>query len=90
MSGQKLDTEETCKQGSQNKQKEGTALEVTGATNQTPVVNITYVLEGAYRPWELQAGTRSYLKLNWPHTAHNSSREIPRYIFTIIILIFFI
>ena len=23
-------------------------------------------------------GTKNYLKLNWPHTAHNSSREIPK------------
>ena len=42
-------------------------------------------LEWAYRSWEVKAGTRNYLKLNWPHTAHNNFREIPRYIFTIII-----
>ena len=38
---------------------------------------------------EAQAGTRKYLKRNWHYTAHNSSKEIPRYIFTIIIFYFF-
>ena len=39
-------------------------------------------LKGTYRPWEqVQAGTRDYLTLNWPYTAHNSPKEIPRYIF---------
>ena len=52
-------------------------------------LNWTEALEGAYRPWEqVQAGTRNYLKLNWLHTAHNNSREIPRFIFTTIIKFF--
>jgi len=43
----------------------------------------TVRLRGTYKPWEqVQARTRDYLTLNWPHIAHNSSREIPRYIFT--------
>ena len=46
-------------------------------------------MEGAYRPWEVQAGTRNYLKLNWPHTSHNNSRKIPRCIFSIIISKFY-
>ena len=29
---------------------------------------------------EVQARTMDYLTLNWPHTTHNSAREIPRYI----------
>ena len=42
--------------------------------------------EGACRCREVQAGTRSYLKLNRTHTDRNSSREIPRYIFTLFFL----
>ena len=59
---------------------EGTTLKVTGATDKNPAVDIDYTLEGSYRPWEqVQTGTKSSLKLNWSHTSHNSSREIPRY-----------
>ena len=44
-------------------------------------------MEGAYRSCkEMQTGKRNYLKLNWFHTAHNGSREIPRYSFTVTIL----
>ena len=46
-------------------------------------------LEGAYRSWEVYAGTRNYLKLNWPDTARKSSSEIPRYIFITIIVLNF-
>ena len=58
----------------------------------TEWLNWTEALEGAYRPWEqVQAGIRNYLKRNWPIIAHSSSREIPRYIFTIFIkTIFFL
>ena len=77
MSGQKSDTEESYKQEAKINREKGIALEVTGATDKNPVVNIDKALEGAYRPWEeVQARTRNYLKLNWPHTTHNSSREI--------------
>ena len=59
----------------------GVAKSQTRLSNWTEM-NWTEALEGAYRPWEdIQVATRNYLKLNWPHTAHNSSREIPRYIF---------
>ena len=51
-----------------------------------PEVNAETVhLMDTYRPWEqVQARTKDYLTLNQPHTAHHSSREIPRYIFIII------
>ena len=53
-------------------------------------LNWTVHLRGTYKPWEhVQAGTRDYLTLNWPHTAHKGSRETPRYIFTIITFQFF-
>ena len=64
----------------------GITLEVTDATDWNPAVNAETVhLRGNYRLWEqLQPRTKDCLTLNWPHTAHNSSRQIPRYIFTII------
>ena len=31
----------------------------------------------------------NYLKMNWGHTVHNTTRESPRYIFTVIIFKFF-
>ena len=36
---------------------------------------------------QVQAGRTDCLTLSWPHAAHNSSREIPRYIVTIIIFL---
>ena len=54
-------------------------------SDMTQWLNWTVHWRDTYRPWEhVQAGTRDYLTLNWPHTAHKSSRETPRYIFTII------
>ena len=56
-----------------------------GATDQKAAVNAKTALEGQYKPWEqVEARRRNYLTLNWPHTAHNSSREIPICILTII------
>ena len=64
----------------------GITLEVTDATDWNPAVNTETVhLRSNYRLWEqLQPRTMDCLTLNWPHTSHNSSRQIPRYIFTII------
>ena len=50
MSGQKSDTEESYKQEAKINREKGIALEVTGATDKNPVVNIDKALEGAYRP----------------------------------------
>ena len=45
MSGWKLDTEETCKQR-KSKNKEATALEVTGAADENPIVGIDCIGRG--------------------------------------------
>ena len=66
------------------------AIHRVAESDTTEQLNWSEALEGAYRPWEqVQAGTRNYLKLNSHHTAHNSSREIPKYILYDHFLIFF-
>ena len=63
-----------------------TAMEVTVATikNQQLMLKLCIWRE-AIDLEKSTARTRDYLILNWPYSAHNSSREIPRYTFTIII-----
>ena len=44
-----------------------------------------FLTRGNYRPWEqTQAWTKNYLTLKWPPHAHSNSREIYKYILTII------
>ena len=84
VSGCKWDTEETCKQRKPKQTKKRELLWKWWVW-QIKTLSLTLTKHWKEPIWEqVQAGTRSYLKLNWPHTAQNSSREIPRYIFTII------
>ena len=84
MSGQKLDTEETCKQ-KPNKQREPLQKRQVQQLK-IPVVNTDYTGRGLEIlrsvSWNKEL---SETELN-PHCPH-SSREIPRYIFTIIIFL---
>ena len=63
-------------------------MEVTGAIDKNPVVSTNYIGRGLQILRNISQ-TKKLSENELTHTAHNNTRESPRYIFTIILFLIF-